>query len=202
MWKKAWDFVRVWVFGPFAVLAGVANIIKAPSNWGVVMDWIPPWITEDWVRLALGALALAYLVWLVRMIKQGFIKPLPFGHPAKSLSSFQPIDEILEHVATVVGDSDKHDGYPLARSILRQAASDGAISLRGKRWTGPNQHSPIAVNIPLGFWREHDIPIYAMHTASHHTELESSSQTRGPEHTYYDLEALWLDVLRLWPRRS
>lgn len=202
MWKNIWDFVRLWVGGAFALLTLAANVIRAPANLETILNWLPAWIPHHWVRLGLGMIAAGYLIWLVILVKRGSIRPIPFTHPIRPHGSFQPIDTILEHIASVVGDGDKRDGYPLARTVLRQAASEGLITLQGKRWVGPNQHSSIATAIPLGFWRDHEIPIYAMHTASHHTELEGSNQTRGSEHTYYQLEALWLNVLKLWPKRQ
>ena len=59
-----WKFIKIYIGVPLAVIALVAQAINLPKNWGTIMNYLPSWAADDWVKLVLGLFSLGYLVWI------------------------------------------------------------------------------------------------------------------------------------------
>lgn len=101
---KVFKFVLFWVGGPLACLTLVANFIKAPKNWIIVMEWLPyntpAWVIDDPARVVLGLGALAYLVFLACLIFLK-IKHTPFSKRKKIKPARNSEYVTLEEAATI-----------------------------------------------------------------------------------------------------
>ena len=81
--------IKNWVGVPLALFTLFANAINLPKNWEVIMNYLPQWAGDDWVRLALGVLSLGYLVWISwPYIKNRFKKSEESKEKQRSNSTF------------------------------------------------------------------------------------------------------------------
>ena len=59
-----WNFFKRWVGAPLAAITIAANAIRAPQNLSVIMNWLPAWVAEDWLRTGSSLFAALYLLYI------------------------------------------------------------------------------------------------------------------------------------------
>ncbi len=46
------------------IVTSITALLNMPESWRSFVSFLPKWITYDWVRLILGLLSLAYIIWV------------------------------------------------------------------------------------------------------------------------------------------
>jgi hypothetical protein len=129
-------------------------------------------------------------------------------------ANWRPMYKAVEHVADVTDDTGV-ESFDATRKLLRQAASDGRITIRGRKEVSlpgtstPTLFSTLETNIPKEYWVNSVIAPLAtdsLNTDSDHT-MPETVYAWGPngifeKNRYASLRVDWAEILKLWPRQS
>jgi hypothetical protein len=116
-----------------------------------------------------------------------------------------PLWQAVKHIANVLGDTDKRDGYPATLDAIRQAASDGLIEIWGKRELPPpmepghssDEWTPIN---PM-FWRTHQINSLATEKMSEASVHSCGNPVIfGEQNGCWSLQVQLSEIERIWPK--
>jgi hypothetical protein len=123
-----------------------------------------------------------------------------------------PMHEIVAHVARWTDDTDTAKFWPEARRVIRQAALDGNIKIRGHKSeeTGnvtETSWSLVSTAVPQAYWELAEITVgatvktsadqFAVHTFPHRLSDGRFTQEKIP--CYAKLTANWSEVKKIWP---
>ncbi len=86
--------------------------------------------------------------------------------PTNRPPTFVPIWQVVQRVALINGEAKDAEFFPKAREIIRQAASDGDLRLRGRKQIGSvesvqRSFDTVFLEIPAAYWAEFKIGHYA-----------------------------------------
>ncbi len=131
-------------------LPELANILRAPSvdAWGLAIG-----ITGLLVTLAI----------IARHLSRKRTAPFFIAdqHP-----KFIPVWQAVQRIALINGEPRDTEFFPESRQVMRQAALDGEIVLRGRKQIGSvesveTKFDGVFVDIPRAYWEEFKIGPYA-----------------------------------------
>ena len=135
----------------------------------------------------------------------------------REASSDSPIWKAIQHVALCIGEPKDTTYFPRARALIRQAALDRKLIIRGRKqledhpsWLTTRKFSEVLADIPPVYWRSSKINPYASveqdHVNNPYTLQESQlpePQDVGNKNTAYaDLRVTEHEVMSLWPEPS
>ncbi|HVB18079.1 MAG TPA: hypothetical protein VNF04_16195 [Stellaceae bacterium] len=135
--------------------------------------------------------------------------------PTLARSGGTPIYEIIAHVARRVGDADSEGFWPKARQVIREAALDKRLGLKGfrseKEVLGGNDgmtawHS-VRSDVPNDYWINADISVLAtseefskrLGLNTFPQKLSNGKFTSEKIFLYAGLIGDWQEVQSLWP---
>lgn len=119
-----------------------------------------------------------------------------------------PIWQAVQHVASVIGDSDKENCYPEARSQIRQAALEQRIDVWGKHeivpdhMAAPLRSRKVWKAIEPSYWEDYEIAAYAADPSTDdqpHTQMEEFF-SGGSFNRYWSLRVRKHQVEGRWRR--
>lgn len=116
--------------------------------------------------------------------------------------------EIIAWVAKSIGDSNTTEFFPVARNVIRQAALDGSITIRGCKsggLMGEGGYSRMQTEIPKEYWDTAEIGVLATSEESRDTPPHtfphqfSSGKFGDLIFLYGELHAKWAEIAKKWP---
>jgi hypothetical protein len=190
-----WQYVFYVLGGALVALAAVPTLPPALQTAASIAA------IAFWTSAALGTSWHFYQKAFERpSADKGEVGPGAGNRPSAKLYE-APIWEAVSHVGKVLGDQDTIDFFPRARNVIRQAALDGDLLIRGRKELEgrPGRCDTIHSDIQSAYWATFQLNILsgAQDAVEHYHTVHLNTPHQTPR--YWDLRVNWQDILALWP---
>jgi hypothetical protein len=125
---------------------------------------------------------------------------------ASTQQDWKPVFIAIEHIRKKIGDTDSDNVFPNTRRVLRQAACDGHVKMKGRKQLShksmiKGDFSDVHTDIDPSYWASYEINALATSSeceTDRHTIPESSDLLNERNYRAH-LLVNWPDVLKVWP---
>jgi len=167
---------------------------------GIIMSLFPPEFMNQLPEYSKTTIQIVGFACLIVSII-GFIKSKWFEGEKSSTPQkreLSPIWKAIHHIAHVISEPPESTYYPKARSIIRQKAKDGEITIWGKKqiddrieWIKERKFSEVLTEIPKEYWSTSKILPFAAtdnkYVNNPYTAPEAIGAWESEKNSYADL---------------